>query len=157
MVIVNDMLKQGNEYTSVFGEAYKPKYKSRDAAGADLVACIENPITIEPNQVATIPLGVALCPLTRGYAAILLPRSSSGIPNGLPVLANGTGLIDPDYQGELIMKAYNPTALPMVINPLDRVCQIVVIPVVQAIFLTVDKFDQPSERGANGFGSTGRN
>lgn len=131
-----------------------PQYATRGAAGLDLRACIDAPLTLEPGQCELIPAGMAIHIGDPGYAAVILPRSGLGHKHGI-VLGNLVGLIDSDYQGQLFVSTWNRGHAPFAINPLERLAQLVVIPVVQVAFNVVDEFGA-SERGAGGFGSTGK-
>lgn len=131
-----------------------PQYATRGAAGLDLRACIDAPLTLEPGQCELIPAGIAIHIGDPGYAAVILPRSGLGHKHGI-VLGNLVGLIDSDYQGQLFVSTWNRGHAPFAINPLERLAQLVVIPVVQVAFNVVDEFGA-SERGAGGFGSTGK-
>jgi dUTP pyrophosphatase len=128
------------------------------AAGLDLHACIDQPITIYPGQVEKIPTGIAIYIGDRNYAAVMYPRSGLG-SKGL-VLGNLTGLIDADYQGEIYVMAWNrlPDLLwdePFIINPGDRIAQMVFVPIVHPNFTVVEDFSHRTERNEGGFGSTG--
>jgi dUTP pyrophosphatase len=132
-----------------------PAYESQGAAGLDLRACIDAPIVLEPGGTKLIPTGLAIHLGNPGYAAMLLPRSGLGHKHGI-VLGNLVGLIDSDYQGQLMVSCWNRGQTPFTIEPFERIAQLVIVPVVQAHFEVVDEFDA-SARGASGFGSTGRN
>lgn len=129
-------------------------YGSVGAAGADLRAAVQAPLTIAPGEVVLIPTGVAIHIRDSGLAAMILPRSGLGHKQGL-VLGNLVGLIDSDYQGQLQISAWNRSSAPLVIQPMDRIAQLVVVPVVQATWVEVEDFEA-SHRGAGGFGSTGK-
>ena len=129
-------------------------YGSSGAAGADLRACIDAPLTVEPGQVVLIPAGVAMYLADSNYCAMLLPRSGTGHKQGL-VLGNLVGLIDSDYQGELKISVWNRSNAAFTISPMDRIAQMVIVPVVQPTWTVVEEFEE-SERGAGGFGSTGK-
>ena len=131
-----------------------PAYATEGAAGMDLRACIDAPITLAPGDTALVPTGIAIHIGDPGYAAILLPRSGLGHKHGI-VLGNLVGLIDADYQGPLMVSCWNRGREPYVLNPLDRLAQLVVVPVARATFRVVDTFDA-SARAEGGFGSTGR-
>lgn len=133
---------------------YLPAYGTPGSAGLDLRACIDAPTTILPGQVQLIPTGLAIHLADPSLAGMILPRSGLGHKQGL-VLGNLVGLIDSDYQGQLMISAWNRSDTPVTINPMDRIAQYVVIPVVQIGFNLVDDFDS-SERGTGGFGSTGK-
>jgi dUTP pyrophosphatase len=131
-----------------------PRYATAGSAGLDLRACIEAPLTLQPGQAELIPTGVAIHIGDPGLAAMLLPRSGLGHKQGI-VLGTLVGLIDSDYQGPLMVSCWNRGGAAVTIQPLDRIAQMVIVPVVQAAFQVVDSFDA-SERGEGGFGSTGR-
>jgi len=131
-----------------------PAYATTGSAGLDLRACLKEPLTLEPGQTALVPTGLAIHVGDPGYAALILPRSGLGHKHGI-VLGNLVGLIDSDYQGELMISTWNRGETTFVLNPMERLAQLVIVPVVQAQFNVVDEFEQ-SERGAGGFGSTGK-
>jgi dUTP pyrophosphatase len=137
-----------------------PAYATTGSAGLDLRACIDAPITIAPGQTVLIPTGIAVHLGDPHYAAVLLPRSGLGHKHGI-VLGNLVGLIDSDYQGPLMVSCWNrnppaqDNAGSFVIEPMERIAQMVIVPVVQARFNVVDSFDA-SARGSGGFGSTGK-
>ena len=131
-----------------------PHYATPGSAGLDLRACIETPITLEPGETKLVPTGLAIHLDDPGYAALILPRSGLGHKHGI-VLGNLVGLIDSDYQGELMISTWNRGHTTFTLNPMERLAQLVIVPVVQAQFNIVDDFEQ-SERGAGGFGSTGK-
>lgn len=131
-----------------------PAYATPGSAGLDLRACLDEPVTLQPGQAALIPTGLAIHIGDAGLAAMLLPRSGLGHKHGI-VLGNLVGLIDSDYQGPLMVSCWNRGSEPFTIQPLERIAQLVIVPVVQAQFRLVDSFDA-SERGEGGFGSTGR-
>ena len=131
-----------------------PAYATPGSAGLDLRACIDAPLTIGPGDTHLIPTGIAIHIGDPGLAAIILPRSGLGHKHGI-VLGNLVGLIDSDYQGPLMVSCWNRGFEPFVLNPLDRLAQLVLVPVVQAEFEVVAEFDA-SARGAGGFGSSGR-
>jgi dUTP pyrophosphatase len=131
-----------------------PAYATDGAAGLDLRACIESPLTLGPGRAELIPTGIAIHLDDAGYAALILPRSGLGHRHGI-VLGNLVGLIDSDYQGQLMVSCWNRGAEPFTIEPLERIAQMVIVPVVQATLNIVDEFNA-STRGAGGFGSTGR-
>ena len=130
-----------------------PHYATPGSAGLDLRACIGAPITLAPGQTELVPTGIAIHLDGPGLAAMILPRSGLGHKHGI-VLGNLVGLIDSDYQGEIFVSTWNRGHETFTLNPLDRLAQLVVVPVVQASFNVVDEFPT-SERGAGGFGSTG--
>jgi dUTP pyrophosphatase len=131
-----------------------PHYATAGAAGLDLRACIESPLTLNAGQSSLVSSGIAIHVGDPGYAAVVLPRSGLGAKNGI-VLGNLVGLIDSDYQGPLMISLWNRGQAPFTIQPLDRVAQLVVVPVAQVEFAVVDEF-AASARGAGGFGSTGK-
>ena len=131
-----------------------PHYATAGSAGLDLRACIEGPLKLHPGETQLIPTGLAIHLEDPGLAAIILPRSGLGHKHGI-VLGNLVGLIDSDYQGEIMVSAWNRGKDTFTINPLDRIAQLVVIPVLQVAFDVVDEFDA-STRGIGGFGSTGK-
>jgi dUTP pyrophosphatase len=133
---------------------YLPAYATTGSAGLDLRACLDEAITLEPGQTVLVPTGLAIHIEDPGYAAVILPRSGLGHKHGV-VLGNLVGLIDSDYQGQLMISTWNRGATAFTLNPLERLAQLVIVPVVQATFNIVDDFAQ-SERGAGGFGSTGK-
>ena len=130
-----------------------PHYATKGAAGLDLRACIEAPITLNPGDTQLIPTGMAIHLGDPGYAALILPRSGLGHKHGI-VLGNLVGLIDSDYQGELMVSCWNRGQTSFVLQPMERLAQLVVVPVIQVDLTVVDKFEQ-SHRGEGGFGSTG--
>jgi dUTP pyrophosphatase len=134
--------------------AMLPHYASAGAAGLDLRACLEKPLILEPGDSQLVPSGVAIHVGDPGYAAVILPRSGLGAKNGI-VLGNLVGLIDSDYQGPLMISMWNRGKSPFTIQPLDRIAQLIVVPVVQVELEVVEEF-AASARGAGGFGSTGR-
>jgi len=131
-----------------------PHYATPGSAGLDLRACLEAPITLHPGETVLIPTGMAIHLNDPGMAAMILPRSGLGHKHGI-VLGNLVGLIDSDYQGELMVSTWNRGKEAFVINPLDRIAQLVVVPVLQVQFNLVEEFAS-SDRGAGGFGSTGK-
>ena len=131
-----------------------PHYATAGSAGLDLRACIEAPLTIEPGSTHLIPTGLAIHIADPAYAAMILPRSGLGHKHGI-VLGNLVGLIDSDYQGELMVSTWNRGATAFVLNPMERLAQLVIVPVLQVGFRVVDSFEE-SDRGAGGFGSTGK-
>ena len=131
-----------------------PAYATSGSAGLDLRACIAEPVTIEPGSTHLIPTGLAIHIADPAYAAMILPRSGLGHKHGI-VLGNLVGLIDSDYQGELMVSTWNRGSTSFVLNPMERLAQLVIVPVMQVGFNVVDAFDS-SERGAGGFGSTGK-
>lgn len=130
-----------------------PHYATPGAAGLDLRACIEAPVRINPGETHLIPTGLAIHLADPGLAAMILPRSGLGHKQGI-VLGNLVGLIDSDYQGEIFISTWNRGKDAFTLNPMDRLAQLVVVPVVQVAFNVVDSFEE-SHRGEGGFGSTG--
>ena len=133
---------------------YLPAYATQGSAGLDLRACIGAPITLQPGGAELIPTGLAIHIADPAYAAMILPRSGLGHKHGI-VLGNLVGLIDSDYQGPLMVSVWNRGSEAFVLNPMERMAQLVVVPVQQVEFDVVDEFEG-SSRGAGGFGSTGR-
>ncbi|MGH8781391.1 dUTP diphosphatase [Paraburkholderia sp.] len=131
-----------------------PHYATPGSAGLDLRACLDAPLTLEPGQTVLVPTGLAIHVGDPGYAALILPRSGLGHKHGI-VLGNLVGLIDSDYQGELMISTWNRGQTTFTLNPFERLAQLVIVPVVQAQFNIVDDFEE-SARGAGGFGSTGK-
>ena len=131
-----------------------PAYATPGSAGMDLRACIDAPLTLAPGATELIPTGVAIHIEDPGFAALILPRSGLGHKHGI-VLGNLVGLIDSDYQGPLMVSCWNRGRQPFTLQPLDRLAQLVIVPVVRAVFEIVEDF-AASERAAGGFGSTGR-
>jgi len=131
-----------------------PHYATPGSAGLDLRACLGEPLTLAPGRTELIPAGIAIHIADPGLAAVILPRSGLGHKHGI-VLGNLVGLIDSDYQGQIFVSTWNRGSDAFVIQPMERLAQLVVIPVVQVGFNVVDDFDA-SHRGAGGFGSTGR-
>ena len=131
-----------------------PHYATPGSAGLDLRACIEAPLHVVPGQTTLVPTGMAIHLADPGLAAMILPRSGLGHKHGI-VLGNLVGLIDSDYQGELMVSVWNRGSVGFTLNPLDRIAQLVVVPVLQVGFNIVDDFDA-SHRGEAGFGSTGK-
>ena len=131
-----------------------PAYATAGSAGLDLRACIEHPLVLEPGSTHLIPTGLAIHIGNPNYAALILPRSGMGHKHGI-VLGNLVGLIDSDYQGQLMVSTWNRGMTAFTLNPMERLAQLVIVPVLQVSFNLVEEFDQ-SERGAGGFGSTGK-
>jgi dUTP pyrophosphatase len=131
-----------------------PAYATQGSAGLDLRACIDAPIVIEPGQTVLVPTGIAIHIADAGYAAMILPRSGMGHKHGI-VLGNLVGLIDSDYQGQLMVSTWNRGQAAFTLNPMERLAQLVIVPVLQVAFNVVDDFDS-STRGTGGFGSTGK-
>lgn len=130
-----------------------PAYATAGSAGLDLRACLEAPLQLAPGATALVPSGIAIHLADPGYCALVLPRSGLGHRHGI-VLGNLVGLIDSDYQGQLMVSLWNRGSEPFVVQPMDRIAQLIVVPVVQVTLNVVDSFGA-SERGAAGFGSTG--
>ena len=141
--ILNDKLRQS-----------MPSYATEGSAGLDLRAMLEEPLCIEPGQTVLIKTGLAVHLKNPGYAAMILPRSGLGHKHGI-VLGNLVGLIDSDYQGELMVSTWNRSNKPYTIEPMERLAQLVVVPVLQMNMRVVDSFEA-SDRGCQGFGSTGQ-
>ncbi|MDA8328865.1 MAG: dUTP diphosphatase [Betaproteobacteria bacterium] len=133
---------------------HPPAYATAGSAGIDLRACIEAPIDLAPSQTMLIPSGMAIHIAQAHLAAMVLPRSGLGHKHGI-VLGNLVGLIDSDYQGQVLISVWNRSHTSFTINPMERIAQLVFVPVVQAQFHIVESFDA-SERGEGGFGSTGK-
>lgn len=131
-----------------------PIYATPGSAGLDLRACVEQPLTIHPGETCLIPTGMAMHLADTGLAALILPRSGLGHKHGI-VLGNLVGLIDSDYQGQILVSCWNRGDTAFHLNPMERIAQLVVVPVIQVEFNCVDDFDQ-SHRGTDGFGSTGK-
>lgn len=133
--------------------AQMPAYATPGSAGLDLRACLDAPLTLEPNAWQLVPTGIAMHLADPAYAALILPRSGLGHKHGI-VLGNLVGLIDSDYQGQLMVSAWNRSPSAFTIEPMERIAQLVIVPVVQAQFNIVSEFPA-SERAAGGYGSTG--
>jgi dUTP pyrophosphatase len=133
---------------------YLPNYATPGSAGLDLRACLDAPITLQPGETTLVPTGLAIHVADARYAALILPRSGLGHKHGI-VLGNLVGLIDSDYQGQLMISTWNRGQTAFTLDPFERLAQLVIVPVVQASFNIVEEFAQ-SERGEGGFGSTGR-
>jgi dUTP pyrophosphatase len=131
-----------------------PAYATGGSAGLDLRACLDAPLTIAPGATHLVPTGMAIHIADPGYAAMILPRSGLGHKHGI-VLGNLVGLIDSDYQGQLMVSTWNRGQTEFVLNPMERLAQLVIVPVLQVGFNVVETFSG-SERGAGGFGSTGK-
>jgi dUTP pyrophosphatase len=131
-----------------------PHYATPGSAGLDLRACLDAPLTLGANAWQLVPTGIAIYLRDPGYAALILPRSGLGHKHGI-VLGNLVGLIDSDYQGQLMVSAWNRSDVPFTIEPMERIAQLVIVPVAQAQFNVVTEFPV-SERGENGYGSTGK-
>ena len=131
-----------------------PTYATQGSAGLDLRACVTEPTVIEPGQTVLVKTGLAIYIEDTGFAGLILPRSGLGHKHGI-VLGNLVGLIDSDYQGELMVSVWNRGQQGFLLNPLDRIAQLVVVPVLQVAFNVVSDFSA-SDRGEGGFGSTGK-
>jgi len=131
-----------------------PAYATPGSAGLDLRACLDAPLTLAANAWQLVPTGIAIYLQNPGYAALILPRSGLGHKHGI-VLGNLLGLIDSDYQGQLMVSAWNRSDVPFTIEPMDRIAQLMIVPVVQAEFNLVQDFPA-SARGEGGYGSTGK-
>ncbi len=131
-----------------------PSYATEGSAGLDLRAMLDEPLTLNPGETKLIKTGLAIHLADPGYAALILPRSGLGHKHGI-VLGNLVGLIDSDYQGELMVSTWNRGTTPFTIEPMERIAQLVIVPVVQMQMNIVDDFEA-SDRGAGGFGSTGK-
>ena len=131
-----------------------PHYATPGAAGLDLRACVDAPLTLAPGQTELVPTGIAIHIGDPRYAAIVVPRSGLGHKHGI-VLGNLVGLIDSDYQGQIMVSAWNRGQASFTIQPLERIAQLLIVPVLQVEFNVVEEF-APSDRGAAGFGSTGK-
>jgi len=131
-----------------------PAYATPGSAGLDLRACLDAPLTLAPNAWQLVPTGMAIYLEDPGYAALILPRSGLGHKHGI-VLGNLVGLIDSDYQGQLMVSAWNRSPTEFTIQPLERIAQLMIVPVVQAQFNIVTEFPA-SQRGEGGYGSTGK-
>ena len=134
--------------------AQLPAYATAGSAGLDLRACLDEPLTLKPGDAALLPTGLAIHLGDPGLAAVIIPRSGLGHKHGI-VLGNLVGLIDSDYQGQVFVSCWNRGKEAFVVNPLERIAQLVVVPVVQVELNVVDSFDA-SARGGGGFGSTGK-
>ena len=132
-----------------------PAYATPGSAGLDLRACLNEPLTLQPNAWQLVPTGIAIYLQDPHFAAIILPRSGLGHKHGI-VLGNLVGLIDSDYQGQLMVSAWNRSSTAFTIEPMDRIAQLVIVPVLQAQFNIVQEFSAASERGEGGYGSTGK-
>ena len=131
-----------------------PQYATPGSAGLDLRACLDAPLTLAPNAWQLVPTGIAIHLRDPGYAAVLLPRSGLGHKHGI-VLGNLVGLIDSDYQGQLMVSCWNRSDVEFTLQPMERLAQLVIVPVMQARFNLVSEFPA-TERGEGGYGSTGR-
>ena len=131
-----------------------PAYATPGSAGLDLRACLNEPLTLQPNAWQLVPTGIAIYLQNPNFAAMILPRSGLGHKHGI-VLGNLVGLIDSDYQGQLMVSAWNRSEVPFTIEPMERIAQLMIVPVVQAQFNVVTEFPA-SQRGEGGYGSTGK-
>ncbi len=131
-----------------------PAYATPGSAGLDLRACLDTAVTLQPNAWQLVPTGIAIYLADAGYAALILPRSGLGHKHGI-VLGNLVGLIDSDYQGQLMVSAWNRSPTPFTIEPMERIAQLMIVPVMQAQFNVVSEFPA-SQRGEGGYGSTGK-
>ncbi len=131
-----------------------PAYATPGSAGLDLRACLQAPLTLQPNAWQLVPTGIAIYLKDPGYAALILPRSGLGHKHGI-VLGNLVGLIDSDYQGQLMVSAWNRSDTAFTIDPMERIAQLVIVPIVLAQFNVVNEFPT-TERGEGGYGSTGK-
>ncbi|MBW7859603.1 MAG: dUTP diphosphatase [Rhodocyclaceae bacterium] len=134
--------------------AHPPSYATAGAAGLDLRACLKGPLTLHPGESSLVPSGLAIHLSDPGLAAMILPRSGLGHKHGI-VLGNLVGLIDSDYQGQIFVSVWNRGRETFTLQPMERIAQLVVVPVLQVQFDIVDSFVE-SERGEGGFGSTGK-
>lgn len=134
--------------------AQLPAYATPGSAGLDLRACLDAPLTLQPNAWQLVPTGLAIHLCDPGYAGLILPRSGLGHKHGI-VLGNLVGLIDSDYQGQLMVSAWNRSSVAFTIEPMERLAQLVIVPVVQAQFQMVQEFATETVRGEGGYGSTG--
>jgi dUTP pyrophosphatase len=132
-----------------------PAYATTGSAAMDLRACLTAPLTVQPGETVMIPSGIAISIHDPGLVALLVPRSGLGIKNGI-VLANTIGVIDSDYQGEIGIGIHNRSSTAYTVEPGERVCQMMFVPVTQAALCVVEEFSMDSARGAGGFGHTGR-
>ncbi len=135
--------------------AQMPAYATPGSAGLDLRACLDAPLTLAPNAWQLVPTGMAIHLNDPSFAAMLLPRSGLGHKHGI-VLGNLVGLIDSDYQGQLMVSCWNRSDVAFAIEPMERIAQMVIVPVVQAQFRVVSEFGEATERGEGGYGSTGK-
>lgn len=137
------------------GDIALPSYATTGSAAMDLRACLSEPLTVQPGETVLVPSGIAISIHDPGLVALLVPRSGLGIKHGI-VLANTIGVIDSDYQGEIGIGIYNRSATAYTVEPGERICQMMFVPVTQVTLAVVDEFSIDSERGAGGFGHTGR-
>jgi dUTP pyrophosphatase len=134
---------------------HMPTYATPGSAGLDLRACLDEPLTLQANAWQLVPTGMAIYLRDPAFAAMILPRSGMGHKHGI-VLGNLVGLIDSDYQGQLMVSAWNRSDKAFTLEPMERLAQLVIVPVVQAQFREVPEFAEVSDRGQAGYGSTGR-
>ena len=132
-----------------------PAYATPGSAGMDLRALLDAPLTLAPGDTTLVPTGLAIHIQDPGLCATILPRSGLGHKHGI-VLGNLVGLIDSDYQGQLMVSAWNRSTTAFTLQPMDRLAQLIIVPVVQPSFNVVEEFESASERGAGGYGSTGK-
>ena len=132
-----------------------PAYATPGSAGLDLRACLDAAVLLAPGCCQLLPTGIAIHLADAGFAAMILPRSGLGHKHGI-VLGNLVGLIDSDYQGQLMVSAWNRSTTAFTLQPMDRLAQLIIVPVVQPSFNVVEEFESASERGAGGYGSTGK-
>jgi dUTP pyrophosphatase len=133
-----------------------PAYATSGSAAMDLRACLLEPLAVQPGETVLVPSGIAISIHDPGLVALLVPRSGLGIKHGI-VLANTVGVIDSDYQGEIGIGIYNRSGVAYTIEPGERICQMMFVPVTQVTLAMVDEFSMDTERGAGGFGHTGKN
>jgi dUTP pyrophosphatase len=133
-----------------------PSYATEGSAAMDLRACLDAPLTVQPGETVLIPSGIAISIHDPALVALLVPRSGLGMKHGI-ILSNTVGVIDSDYQGEIGIGILNRGTAPYTVEPGERICQMIFVPVVQAMLTVVDEFSKESSRGAGGFGHTGRN
>ncbi len=131
-----------------------PRYATEGSAGLDLCACVDKAMELKPGQTQLIPTGLAIHIEDKNIAALILPRSGLGHKHGI-VLGNLVGLIDPDYQGPLMISCWNRSLTPYTFEPGERIAQLIMVPILRAHFEVVDEFEE-SDRGAGGFGSSGK-
>lgn len=136
-------------------QEYLPAYATSGSAGLDLRACLDEPVILKPGQTELISTGIAIHIADNNLCGMILPRSGLGHKHGI-VLGNLVGLIDSDYQGQLFVSVWNRGQTEFTLNPMERMAQLVIVPVVQAQFNVVSEFAPDSERGEGGFGSTGK-
>ncbi len=147
MIVIELFVKQ------LSPKAVLPAYSTDGSAAMDLTACMDNPVTLDPGQLITVPTGLAIALPGPEYVALIFARSGLGVKHGI-CLSNGVGVIDSDYRGELMVGLTNLSQVPYTIHPGDRIAQMAVMPVVQARVVQVEELDQ-TLRGQGGFGSTG--